>query len=856
MRILLSVLAFFYAMILTAQTNNLFDFAKEYSEVIRVYNENKWDSVASKLQELENVIAYSGRRFAPEEYVITMCTLSEVYARLGKLNESEQVLDKAERVLSEKGEQSSPYRRMLLMQRGQNCLTIEDVDRGKELILQAKLIFETERDNKSVEYALCLSRLALAYQKSGEYCLSNILLNYSVDIIKEASKGIDADFNVNMESHYLTMMNNIAMNYQYMGDYDKASSIRKELIRVGETDKNNAVYFTLVNSAFAELQRGNFEDAIHLLNRADEIDYGYMYKDYVYQNLLLSLYHSDNQLVVDLLKQYIKYTKENFTSLLLTFAESERENYWSQRSLILELITNAISWKYKTPEINKIAYNNALYTKSLMTRFSKIVSDYVRKSASNTIKDKFTLLSNLKKRITAKDLSADSLAAFQKKINTLEREIVSSIKTTSDFFDESQISCDKVREKLKKGEVAIEFVLIPEYHKGKEDIGYYGALIERPEFAYPHWVKLCELDSLDAVMRYRDLSDNEYVDSLYSLHNERLYNLIFQPLEKHLHLGETIFFSPVRNIHKINLSAIAVNGHRLMDNYHLIEVSSTAKIIENAERERIDIINSAYLVGGVDYNEGIADMVSEAMTYPNKSRDSYLATRSINRGSWDVIPGTLSEAMQIDSVLRKHKVNTILLSGGKANEESFKNLDGSSPDIIHIATHGFFYEEKGDAPTHYFENANSYANKRLPMQYSGILLAGANNAWLGNMPPMNIEDGILTAEEISQMDLSGTKMAVLSACDTGLGEIDDIDGVYGLQRGLKMAGVETIVMSLWKIPDDATIMLMAELYKNLMQGKTKQQSLKDAQDYLRHFENGKYDKPEYWASFIMLDGLN
>ena len=87
-------------------------------------------------------------------------------------------------------------------------------------------------------------------------------------------------------------------------------------------------------------------------------------------------------------------------------------------------------------------------------------------------------------------------------------------------------------------------------------------------------------------------------------------------------------------------------------------------------------------------------------------------------------------------------------------------------------------------------------------------------------------------------------------------QIDDIDGVYGLQRGFKMAGVKTIVMSLWKVSDEATRILMEEFYRNLVAGKKKYQALIDAQRFLRNVENGKYDKPHYWASFIMLDGLN
>ena len=109
--------------------------------------------------------------------------------------------------------------------------------------------------------------------------------------------------------------------------------------------------------------------------------------------------------------------------------------------------------------------------------------------------------------------------------------------------------------------------------------------------------------------------------------------------------------------------------------------------------------------------------------------------------------------------------------------------------------------------------------------------------------------------EISQLDLRGLDLVVLSACETAQGDIYS-DGVYGLQRGFKKAGANTILMSLDKVDDEATRILMVEFYRNLANGKTKQESLKGAQRYLRVVENGKYDDPKYWASFVLLDGLN
>ena len=121
--------------------------------------------------------------------------------------------------------------------------------------------------------------------------------------------------------------------------------------------------------------------------------------------------------------------------------------------------------------------------------------------------------------------------------------------------------------------------------------------------------------------------------------------------------------------------------------------------------------------------------------------------------------------------------------------------------------------------------------------------------------PEDIEDGILTAKELSKLDLSNLNLAILSACQTGVGEIVG-DGVFGLQRGFKKAGAQTLLMSLWKVDDTATLLLMTEFYNKLINGNSKKQSLYKAQQYLRTYQNGVYDKPEYWAAFIMLDGIN
>ena len=127
-------------------------------------------------------------------------------------------------------------------------------------------------------------------------------------------------------------------------------------------------------------------------------------------------------------------------------------------------------------------------------------------------------------------------------------------------------------------------------------------------------------------------------------------------------------------------------------------------------------------------------------------------------------------------------------------------------------------------------------------------MSGGQHAWLGENIPDGIDDGILTAEEIAGLNLSGTDLLVLSACQTGLGEIGG-DGVYGLQRGFKIAGVNTIIMSLWEVSDAATEVLMTKFYSMLTKGKSKREAFDAAVETVKK----EYESPEYWAAFIMLD---
>lgn len=195
-----------------------------------------------------------------------------------------------------------------------------------------------------------------------------------------------------------------------------------------------------------------------------------------------------------------------------------------------------------------------------------------------------------------------------------------------------------------------------------------------------------------------------------------------------------------------------------------------------------------------------------------------------------------------------------LKSGYDASEESFKSINQSeaSPRIIHVATHGYFYPSpKSTKKILQKSTMNAFESSSNPLIRSGLLFAGANQTWSQiKSDRSDQEDGILTAYEISQMDLSNTELVILSACETGRGEIRGKEGVYGLQRALKIAGVKNMIISLWKVPDAETSELMTSFYTNwIHENKSIRSSLWNAQKELR--ERGL--APYYWAGFVLLE---
>lgn len=570
----------------------------------------------------------------------------------------------------------------------------------------------------------------------------------------------------------------------------------------------------------------------------------------------------------DVLPKYYSLNVDKVNGILEGLT-TEEQNAWYHREVpffydnfVFKALHNADS----IPEhaLDAIC-NNEIFKKGLLLRTSDNLAKYVVQSGDVTAKQLYNEIVEQKKEMLALqnqlNVSDSIVWELQNSIDTKER-LLSSL--SSDYIrnqKEEVILWKDIRDKLKPNEVVIEFT-------NGETTGAYWAFVYRKDYKHP---KLVEFNFY-ATEQYKIpcplMKIGDKVKEVYEFgkNGTKLYEALWKPLEPFMKVGETVYFSPSGVLHSLAVEQIPYDSTSTMsDHFKMVRLTSTRELVTRNKKERKE---TAAIYGGIQYDVDTAELLAESRLY---DYSTLLASRdidedTINRGSVRYLFGTKREAESISNILTKHNVSATFFTSTAANEESFKALSGKHQNIIHIGTHGFYWADSTAQKKDYFTQRTISLWDNAPQQQTidpldrcGLLFAGANMALSGHSRdlPEGVQDGILTAREISLMDLRDCDLVVLSACETAKGDITS-EGVFGLQRAFKMAGVQTIIMSLWKVDDNATQMLMTEFYTNWIEkNQTKREAFRNAQNAVRYavdeYGDRMYEDPRYWAGFVMLD---
>lgn len=500
------------------------------------------------------------------------------------------------------------------------------------------------------------------------------------------------------------------------------------------------------------------------------------------------------------------------------------------------------------------AYDAVLYRTGMQLRSQRQTRQDIRQSGDSLLVAALDSLDRLRIRqrsipMKAYENQQDTQAATEQSrlayaANVLEQQIIEASEPYRKRYA-LHVSWDEIRQKLAPDEAAIEFV-----YAGKHVM----ALVVRPDSPSPRPVRLVESDTL--VTRLKALDANTSARLAVKLYNEQavdLYGMLWAPLEPCLQGVRTVYFTTPGILNNLSFAAFATpDGSYLTDKYRLRQLTTTAALLK--PREAGQTPRSVLLMGDIYYSPRQQLLADSGRADEARGADDDLAlddfdNRGVSREHFKYLPFTGDELANIERKLTEHRLSSSDLTvrkGASATEAAFKELAARKPEVIHLATHGFFVADDRDASRipYYRQRMQNMTNS---MRRAGIALAGAEAAWCG-AEGHDENDGILTADEVARFDLHGTRLVVLSACETALGNYS-FEGVYGLPRGFKQAGVESLLVSLWSVNDRSTSLLMSEFYRYWLEGKPVREALEQAVREVRK----QYPQPYYWAPFVLLD---
>lgn len=802
--------------------------------------------------------------------------LGLLYYTIKHLSEAEDYIQKALKISQkEKGENYTAAlnnQAMIWKDKGLYTESEKQFEKIKAIQIQNKQEY-------SISAAIVLNNQAILFQELGRYNDAEQTLSQAMEIAALTLKGTS--------NTYQRFLINQALLYQQMKRYQEAEilflqSIKLKEKRIGTSNHPDLAHM-LTGLAGLYIEMGKTEKTEELLLEAqriyekklglDNLSYAkasdYLGQFYRSQNQLkesekqlktaltirekqlgnkhIKTIETQEQLALlywkqdkieessKLFENVITHNYEFIKNYFPAMSETEKERYWDKiHPTFLRFYNFVIDTEKKYPKKYPLLltqmHNAHLATKAILLNTTNRIKESVLRSNSQKLKNDYKKwIKNREELIKLYTYSPEELKeqgidrdALERETNQIEKHLSESL---PDLFKESDLKTyTDIRKALPQKTAFVDIISFPNY-SNKLSETHYIALIGSPNFDTPQIIFLKngnELEKEDFFYHRNTIQFQlEDRDSFLAY-----WKPIYDELEKIKaeEATEKIFVSLDGIYNQININTLQVSDTSyIIDHQNLVFLNNLKDLTKKKSYANTTRYNKVVLVG-----------------YPNYG----------NQGKIPPLPGTKIEIETIQNLLQKNWQRTEIILGDLANEKTVKAIQ--QPRILHIATHGFFLADtvisNGDNSRSFGLQANLV--RQNPLLRSGLMFAGAEAALEQQNSKEKTEsnNGILTAYEARGLNLEGTELVILSACETGLGDIKSGEGVYGLQRAFQLAGAKSTIISLWQVSDERTAQLMAYFYENWTKNKDVNQAFREAQEKLK----ADYPEPYFWGAFMLI----
>jgi len=756
------------------------------------------------------------------DYATSLNNLATLYVELGNYEKAESYFNLAFEIYKNVYSDSSLSIVPALNNLAGLFRQTANYSKAEPLLIKALEINRINLGEDNIDFLIAQNNLGLLYSEMGEYSKAEVLY---IQVLKFSKKLYG-----NHNQAYISSLHNLAGLYSDIGEYERADSLYSQALNIRKIisgDESLDYGNTLINSAYNLEKKNDIDNA--------------------------SLQYSNA----------INIFKNIWRTNLSYLSSSEAENFLKSQESNFEIPLSFLSrYPYVTLKEELSDFN--LFIKNILFVKNSVLENAISSNSDSSIRFISKNYKNICRLISEK-LQFDAtekkeLSQLYDKVDSLEKELMLKLPQYVNVINSNKVTWKNIKSKLKGNEAILDFVYFRYYDGRWTDTFKISVFVLRPEWDKPRFINLFNEDQLASLFNTSNTSNS--INNLYngnkSLNdsNSTLYNLIWQPIDSLLKGVKKVYISPSGMLNQVSFSAIPIpEGGRLIDRYSIEQLSNIRAIVVKSLTQE-DSIKSITLFGGADFN--VEPAFSERLNVNYIPTETFFSEiRSLHGGKWSYLSGTENEVNTIKNIANPNELSINLLTGSHASEEAFKSFGYTTstvPSVIHIATHGFAFPtpqkiSKEQKLLLKEDRASVFSTSEDPLTRAGLIMAGGNHVWTTGVPYPNHDDGILTAREISQLNLNDCVLATLSACETGLGEIKGNEGVFGLQRAFKMAGVKYLIVSLWKVPDFQTTEFMQLFYSSWLITKL---PIRDAFRQTQITMSKKYS-PYYWGAFILIE---